>query len=157
MALFASVQKDIKWRLSDPVALVMWIGIPVLIGGMMGLVFGGGNPAVKVKLLLADQDDNFITEAISSAANQTGVLQVEKVTEAAGRRRIGEGDGSAFLVIPDGQRRTGNWLGTVLSNLPKVNLGNVANALVSTLATHLVLIGHRNAAMPILPGSLYLK
>ena len=102
MALLASIQKDIKWRLSDPVSLVMWIGIPVLIGGMMGLVFGGRGPSPKVKLLLADQDDNFITQMIPSAADRTGVIQVEKVVEAAGRRRIGEGDGSAFLLIPEG-------------------------------------------------------
>ena len=102
MALLNSIQKDIKWRLSDPVSLVMWIGIPVLVGGLMAMVFGGSGVSPKAKLLVADRDDSFLTRALSGASGGNGFLQIEKVEPAEGRRRIGEGDGSGFLVIPEG-------------------------------------------------------
>ncbi len=54
MALLSSIHKDIKWRLSDPVSLVLWIGIPVLIGTVVAMVFGGSGVSPKAKLLVAE-------------------------------------------------------------------------------------------------------
>lgn len=101
MALLGSIQKDLKWRLADPLSLVMWIGIPLLIGGLMGLVFSGGGLKAKLKLLVVDQDDTILTNVISGASGG-GLLAIEKVSLVEGRRRIGEGDGSGLLVIPKG-------------------------------------------------------
>ncbi len=102
MALLSSIQKDVKWRLADPVSLVMWIGIPVLIGTVVAMVFGGSGVSPKAKLLVADRDDSFLTRALIGASGGNSFLQIEKVEPAEGRRRIGEGDGSGLLVIPAG-------------------------------------------------------
>ncbi len=102
MALLSCIKKDVKWRLSDPISLLMWIGIPLLIGGTMAMVFGGGGISMKVKLLVADQDDNFITQVVTGALDGSGFVQVEQVKEATGRQRISDGEASGFLVIPKG-------------------------------------------------------
>lgn len=44
-ALIAA-RKDLRRRLADPAALVVWIGIPMAITGLMGLVAGGGDQTV---------------------------------------------------------------------------------------------------------------
>ncbi len=68
MALLSCIKKDLKWRLADPASLVMWIGIPLVIGGLMGLVFGGGGIQAKLEVLVVDEDDTFLTGVLSGAS-----------------------------------------------------------------------------------------
>lgn len=104
MALLASIRKDLKWRLADGMSLAMWIGIPLLIGGLMSLVFSGGNNInAKVHLHLADEDDTPVTSLLAGMTSSAfDILQIDKVSASEGRRRIDDGEGSAFLTIPEG-------------------------------------------------------
>ncbi len=102
--LFDSARKDLLRRMGDPLALVLWIGIPVIIGGLIALVSsGGGTP--RIRLLLADQDDTFLSDLIGGARERSAFrefLDIEVVELDEGRARIEEGDASALLVLPDG-------------------------------------------------------
>ncbi len=102
--LFDSARKDLLRRLGDPLALVVWIGIPVIIGGLIALVSsGGGTP--RIRLLLADQDDTFLSDLIGGARERSAFgefLDVEAVEIEEGRARIEDGEASALLVLPEG-------------------------------------------------------
>ena len=108
MGLLRAIQKDLRLRLADPMSLALWIGIPVIIGGLISLAFGGGGTSSvpKAKLLLADQDDTFWTRNLAKAADGVPIVDVVRVNAEEGRRRIDTGDGSAFLVIPKGASQT---------------------------------------------------
>jgi len=103
-ALTAAI-KDLRRRLTDPTSLVMWLGLPIVIGTLMSLLNSGGGPAIKAHVLVVDEDETFLSRIVTSAGNQreaADVLQMETVGAAEGRRRIDAGDASALLTIPHG-------------------------------------------------------
>jgi ABC-type multidrug transport system permease subunit len=103
--LFIAVRKDVRRRLADPAALLIWIGIPIVLGGLLGFVTGGGGTPPKAHLLVVDLDQSIISRLLISAGGQPQVsqsLQMDQVNEAEGRKRIDAGEASALLVIPSG-------------------------------------------------------
>lgn len=92
--------KDLKRRLADPIALAVWMGIPLLVGTLITLMGGGGAPTLKAHVLVADLDDSFLSNLVSNAGGE--LLDTEKVDIDDGRARMNEGDASALLVIPEG-------------------------------------------------------
>jgi ABC-2 type transport system permease protein len=69
-------------------------------------LFGrGGDTRPQGLLLIADQDDTFLSAVLGNAYTQGELgemITVEQVPVDEGRERIGKGDGSALLVIPEG-------------------------------------------------------
>lgn len=127
----ATALKDLRRRLRDPLALVLWLGIPFAILVLISLAFGGGEVTPQARLLVADEDDSFVSGILTGALGQGGMadlVRVEKVTPEEGRRRIDEGDGSALLVVPPG----------------------FGNAVLASEPTRLTLL--TNPAQRILPG-----
>lgn len=104
--LLATAAKDWKRQRRDPASLLLWIGIPILIGGLMTMLSGGKEgPRPQAYVLIADLDDSFLSNFLIGALSQEGAgdfVRAEAVEEAAGRERIADGDGTALLVIPDG-------------------------------------------------------
>ena len=103
--VLTAAMKDIRRRLADPAALVMWVGLPIVIGGLMSLLSSGNGPTLKARLLVVDEDRTLISGLVASAGQQgqlAEMLQVEKVDAAEGRRKIDAGDASALLTIPKG-------------------------------------------------------
>jgi ABC-type multidrug transport system permease subunit len=101
--VWATAVKDLRRRLRDPLALVLWLGIPFAILLLLSLAFGGGETTPQARLLIADEDSSLVSGLLASALGQgpmAELIQIEKVTLEEGRRRIGEGDGSALLLIP---------------------------------------------------------
>lgn len=102
--LLATARKDLaRWR-QDPLAALLWLGFPFLIGGLLTLMIGG-DVKPQGRLLINDQDDTFISGAIAAAFSQGQLgelVVVEQVNESEGRSRIDDGDASAFLLIPAG-------------------------------------------------------
>ncbi len=97
--------KDLRRRAADPAALLIWIGLPAIIGALMSLVGGGNGPAPKARLLLVDLDQTFVSGLVGQAGRQGQIaefLEIESVAEDVGRRRMDEGDASAMLLIPPG-------------------------------------------------------
>ncbi len=102
----ATVAKDLQRYARDPVALAMWLGIPLVIGSLLVLATGGSEgPAPRVHLLIADEDDSFGSRLLLGFCEQeqTGLtIRTEKVDRKAGRQRLDQGEASALLVIPEG-------------------------------------------------------
>lgn len=102
--LLDSTAKDLRWRLADPTALIISIFIPLVMGGLMGLVsFQGGGSMPRAKVLIVDQDDGLLSNLIRGAGSGGEFpLDLETVSLAEGRERIDRGDASVLLIIPEG-------------------------------------------------------
>jgi ABC-type Na+ efflux pump permease subunit len=104
--IWSSAKKDVVRRLRDPVALIIWIGIPILILTLLTLAFGFGKQVKpQAHLLVVDEDESFVSTLLIGAFGRgplAELILVEQVDSAAGHERIHAGDGSALLVIPEG-------------------------------------------------------
>jgi ABC-type multidrug transport system permease subunit len=100
-----SAVKDLRRRFHDPLALLLWMGIPLLIGALLYVVFGRGTVTPKGLLLVADEDKSLPSSLLAGAFGQGQLgemFTVEKVERQAGRARMDKGEASALLVIPKG-------------------------------------------------------
>lgn len=103
--ILTSAWKDLRRIGRDPLTLLLWMGIPVFIGGLLIAVFGRQPAAPHGLLLIADEDASLISRGVATAFTQDKLgemFTVEKVKQAEGRRRMARGDASALLVIPNG-------------------------------------------------------
>lgn len=103
--LLTCVLKDLRRRLADPVALVLWLAIPLFVGGLMVLVFGRQASAPpKATVLLVDEDDSVIGRLIGRASQSGNVsfLDIQRVTRDEGTARMNAGEATAMVVLPRG-------------------------------------------------------
>lgn len=101
--VLAAAIKDVRRRLSDPAALAIWIGIPLVLSGMLNFIANTGGGVPRAVVLLVDQDNTLLSRQLPAAARQTNTpLDIEAVTLDEGRRRINAGKATALLVIPRG-------------------------------------------------------
>ncbi|MBI4909403.1 MAG: ABC transporter permease [Acidobacteria bacterium] len=103
--LALSARKDLLRILRDPIALLTWIALPIIMNGMMALIFREGDPMPQGKLLFVDQDQTLVSGLISSAFSReplSRMILVERMDEPAARKRIDAGDASAMLIVPKG-------------------------------------------------------
>jgi ABC-type multidrug transport system permease subunit len=104
--LWISAIKDFKRRLADPTAMALWLGMPLVIGGLMSLAFGGGGGITpKARMLLVDLDDSFVSNLLAGAAaggGEDSVLEIERVELEEGTARMEEGEASGLLILPEG-------------------------------------------------------
>lgn len=102
----SSVRKDLARWWQDRTAILIWLGIPFLVGGMITALMDGGDGArPHGVLLLVDQDESLLSGLLAGAysAGELGdLISVEKVALDEGTARINAGDGSALLIIPAG-------------------------------------------------------
>jgi hypothetical protein len=98
--------KDLRRRATDPLALLLWLGLPLMIGGLMWLVGGGGSGASpRGVVLLADEDASLLGRVVQGSFAQgplSALLEVERTTREEGRARLESGNASALIVIPAG-------------------------------------------------------
>jgi ABC-2 type transport system permease protein len=103
--LLTAARKDLLRLARDPMSLLVWMGIPVFTGLLLLVVFGGRPATPHGLLLVADEDGTLISGVVSTAFAQGELgkmFLVEKVEQAAGRRRMARGEASALLVVPKG-------------------------------------------------------
>ena len=102
--IWSTAVKDWWRHRRDPIGLIIWIGVPILIGGMITMVTGGSNGVQPMAhVLIADQDGTFVSGLLAGALGQMGdLVQTEDVTLEEGRRRIDDGDATALLIVPQG-------------------------------------------------------
>jgi ABC-type multidrug transport system permease subunit len=104
-AILNTAWKDLARARRDPVALIMWIAIPLILGILITAVFGGGNATPQGRLLLADEDGTFLSNMLAGAFSReplSKMVLVEKVARQEGRARLDRGGASALLIIPKG-------------------------------------------------------
>ena len=76
-----------------------------MMGSSLNLVFGNSGQTSTAHLLVANQDDSVVSTFLVGALGQGGMaefLSVEDVDLETGRERIGDGDGTALLIVPQG-------------------------------------------------------
>jgi ABC-type Na+ efflux pump permease subunit len=103
--LLASLKKDLKRWARDRAAMLIWLGIPFLIGGMITAMMDSGGGSPTGRLLIADQDDSLLSGFVVGAFGQEqlgDLIIVEQVTAEEGEARVNDGDASGFLTIPEG-------------------------------------------------------
>jgi len=103
--LLRSAWKDLRRRLADPVALGIWIGLPVMLGFLIGLANGGGDATPTARVLLVNQDDSDFTALVVGALARGGfrdevLIDFEEVDLETGEERIADGDGTVLLILP---------------------------------------------------------
>lgn len=103
--LLTSARKDLaRWR-QDKTALLIWLGIPLVIGGLITSMIDGDNGTPTGVLLIADLDDSILSGFVVGAYSQDQLgelIVVEQVSVEEGQARINDGDASGFLTIPAG-------------------------------------------------------
>ncbi len=103
--LLSCARKDVRRHLADPMALILWIGIPLAIGGLVTLASGGGGGPARAKVLLVDQDETFVSELLVGAFQQGGgesPFEGREVALGEGRAAMDAGEASALVVVPAG-------------------------------------------------------
>jgi ABC-2 type transport system permease protein len=103
--VFLSALKDLRRMRRDPMALVTWVGSPLLIALLLVAFFGHESPKPQGLVMIADQDKTLISAMVMHLYTQDKLgemLTVQQVPLAEGRRRINSGDGSALVIIPKG-------------------------------------------------------
>ena len=95
--------KDIRRRLADPAALAFWIGIPLVLAGMLSFISNTGGDTLRANVVLVDRDNTALSGLIPAAARQGNLpIDIETASIDEGRRRIADGEATALLVIPAG-------------------------------------------------------
>lgn len=101
--VLVAAAKDIRRRIADPAALAIWIGIPLVLAGMLSFIGNTAGSSPRARVLLVDQDNSFLSRLLPSAAPpERTPIDIETVTLDEGRRRIADGKGTALLIIPAG-------------------------------------------------------
>ena len=103
--LLITARKDLRRRFADPVSLIIWVGLPVMLGSMLSLISGDGGQPPTAHVLVVDQDESVISNFLLGALGQAGAdqfLSTETVDLETGQARIGDGDGTALLIVPAG-------------------------------------------------------
>jgi ABC-2 type transport system permease protein len=104
--LLSCFRKDMnRWR-QDLTAVLLWLGIPFMIGGLITLMVdsdGGMQP--QGGLLIVDHDETLVSGLVATAFGQGGLgdlISVETVELDEGMMRIDAGEASGLLIIPEG-------------------------------------------------------
>ena len=101
--VLTAAAKDLRRRLADPAALAIWIGIPLVLTGMLSFIANTGGAPPRARVVLVDQDGTTVSRLLPTAARQGNTpIDIEVVTLEQGRRRIADGDATALIVIPVG-------------------------------------------------------
>lgn len=103
------VRKDLQRLRRRPLEFLIWLGIPLMVGALFTLLFGGSDgPKPVAHLLVVDEDQSFVSRLILRALDGGGgeanamPLRAESVAAAEGRRRIDAGEATALLTLPAG-------------------------------------------------------
>ncbi|MEO0651547.1 MAG: ABC transporter permease [Planctomycetota bacterium] len=104
---------DLRRRASDPFGLLVWLAIPVVIGVLLYLVFGGsgdGGGGPRADLVIVDRDDSVGSRMLLGAFSQaSGAAPIDATVvddELRARKALDRGQHSALLVVPEGFEQT---------------------------------------------------
>ncbi len=81
--------KDLRRLRRDPVAVAVWIGIPVFILLLVYFVFGRRDPKPQGRLLIADEDGTILTALMASAFQREPLGQYSASRRSSAGRATG--------------------------------------------------------------------
>ncbi len=105
------VAKDLRRARRNPVPYLIQLGLPLLITGLLGMVFsgvnqregGGATGLGRIRLILVDEDDSPLTRLLRGALNQGSAgehLDVSFLDRSNALARLTENQASAAVLIP---------------------------------------------------------
>jgi ABC-type Na+ efflux pump permease subunit len=103
--LLHCARRELRTSLRDYAAMMIYLLMPLAVGGMIIGVSGGGAPQPTATLLVVDEDDSFLSRGLLAAMDRAGdgeLIQTRVMERAEGEAAIASGEASALLVIPDG-------------------------------------------------------
>ena len=104
--LWNNVRKDLRRHRREPLTFLVWLGIPLLIGTLFTLLFGGKEGVQpSAHLLIVDEDQTFVSGLLLrglDAENTRGFIDGEQVDADEGARRMAAGKADAMLTLPKG-------------------------------------------------------
>ncbi len=87
-------------------ALLSWLLIPLIIGGLFHMLAGGGDgPRPQGVLLLSDEDDSLLSRFVAGGFNQGPMAEmftVQSVDRVTAQARMDAGEASAWLLLEEG-------------------------------------------------------
>ena len=145
--LFLILGNDVRRHLKAPLVVVIFIAIPLVMTGLIGIVFGPRTEDTQlppIPILLIDHDKGLVSKFLLGAFDVDQLKKMFQVTvtdEVDGRRRMENGKASAMIVIPE--RFTLDLLEakpvtlSVVKNPAEQYLPDVAEEFVNTMAVML--------------------
>jgi len=105
--LFLILKNDVRRHLKAPLAIVIYIIIPIAMTGLIGVIFAPRaeeNQLPPIQVVLVDKDKNLASRLFMGAFDADQMKKMFQVTvadEAEGRKRMEKGKASAMVVIPE--------------------------------------------------------
>ncbi len=99
---------DVRRHLKSPLAIVIYMIIPLAMTGLIGVIFAPrteGSELPSIPVILVDNDKGMASKLLVGAFDVDQMKKMFLVTvtdEADGRKRMGRGKASAMVVIPEG-------------------------------------------------------
>jgi ABC-2 type transport system permease protein len=97
----------LKRRVKAPVAILVLLLIPLMMTGIIGVIFGpssdNNNQLPKIDVLVVDNDKEFMSKLLLGAFDSKELkemFQVTVVAEKEGKKLISKGKASALVIIP---------------------------------------------------------
>jgi ABC-2 type transport system permease protein len=106
--LFLVLANDVRRHLKAPMAILIYMVIPLAMTGLIGVIFAPRNEGTElppIPVLLVDQDKGLASKLLLSSFDVDQMKKMFQVTvtdEADGRKRMEKGKASAMVVIPRG-------------------------------------------------------
>jgi ABC-type multidrug transport system permease subunit len=97
--------KDLRRRAADPLALVLWLGLPVMVAVLLSLANGAASQGPRGVVLLADEDASLVGRLIEGSLAQgplAALFQVTRTDATKGRATLAAGNASALIIVPRG-------------------------------------------------------
>lgn len=105
--MFLVLANDLRRHLKAPLAIAIFIAIPLAMTGLIGIIFGPRAEESRlppIPVLLVDHDKNIASKLILASFDVDEMKKMFQVTvtdEAEGRKRMEAGKASAMVVIPE--------------------------------------------------------
>lgn len=145
--LLLVLENDVRRHLKSPVAIIIYIAIPIVMTALIGIIFGPGdedNTLPRIPLVLVDHDQGFASKLLLGTFDVDQMKKMFQVTvadETEGRKRMKKGKASAMVIIPEGftldllDAKT--TVLTVIKNPAEQFLPDIVEEFVGTLAVML--------------------
>jgi len=145
--LFLVLGSDVRRHLKSPLAIVIFMAIPMVMTALIGIIFAPKAEQTTlppIPVVLVDHDKSIASRLVLGAFDADQLKKMFEVTvadEAEGRRRMEKGRASAILIVPekftldllDGKTTTL----TVVKNPAEQFLPDVVEEFVATMAVML--------------------